>query len=271
MMTKPKLMKNALLAFMLMTLLSFFSCTNSDVLSTKEMEDLLVDLHLSDGMMLQNPQFKTKEAKLDLYSSVYALHHTTKEQFDSSMVYYTEHLTDLGEIYDNVIKRIELKEQAVKDGQYSLTKRPLDKSAYARLLQDDIELLPYVDNELWTVRRPIVLTSEDLDQRQDYTINVDTLLNRKAELRFRVESDSLLKASCALKMVYDSADNELFNFDLPLDSAQLVKFQWTVQDSPDKIVFSITTEKSGEQAYLNLSDCRLYDISSEAHSIYLFR
>lgn len=264
-------MKKIIVPLLLLTLLSLFSCGNRYVLSPDEMEELLVDLHLAEGLALQSHQFKSNTSKLDLYTAVYDKHNTNKAQFDSSMIYYSENLTDLGEIYDNVFDRIVNLESQVEQGQFAATKLMVDKASYAHIVADDIDLLPYISNELWSNNRTFTFVEKDFDKGKALTFIVDTLLNRQMEMRFTIETDSLSSAICKVEMLYATSDNESKTFELPLDSTQLVTYNWSVSNSPDTLKFTFTAKKSGDKAVLKLSDCRIYDLSDVEHNIYLFR
>ena len=84
-----------------------------DIIQPAEMEELLYDYHLalSLGSDVANMESVTKEGMKD-----YALkkHQVTREDFDSSMVWYTRHASFLHEIYVNLEKRYLMAENRMK-------------------------------------------------------------------------------------------------------------------------------------------------------------
>lgn len=77
----------------------------SHVLSPSDMEDILVDLHLAQGMAELHTF--TSDDRYLLAHSVFRKHRVTEEEFDSSMVWYSGHCEKLAEIYERVDLRIQ--------------------------------------------------------------------------------------------------------------------------------------------------------------------
>jgi len=76
------------------------------VLSEKQMEDLLFDIHLADAEISNSfIDFRTEKQKQDLYASVFEKHKITQEQFDTSLVWYGKNLSKFLEIYDKLNER----------------------------------------------------------------------------------------------------------------------------------------------------------------------
>lgn len=256
----------------IIALVSLFSCGNSYVLSPELMEDVLVDIHLAEGVAIElSSDFKTTEDKLNLYSTVYAKHNTDKPQFDSSMVYYSENLGELQEIYEVVFERLLALETEVKAGQFSLSKSKIDESVYARILDEDKDVLPFISNELWNKKRAYDYTYSDLSMLKIVDVKLDTLFNRQLELRYTLDADSLLSAQCKVTMYYDDEKTEEKIFDLKVASLNLVKSTWSVNDIPTRMIFEFEAEPMNKNAKLRMSDFRLYDLSSEAHNTSLFK
>jgi len=81
----------------------------------------MVDVHLTEAI-LRNKRISGEELdKLtsDYYSKIFSKHEMTQQQFDSSIVYYEDHIKDFNEIYEKVIVRLNKKqrkaEQAKKE------------------------------------------------------------------------------------------------------------------------------------------------------------
>ncbi len=85
----------------------FSSCKKgipSEVIQPSQMEDILYDYHLAQAMGNDfNGEERYKRELLMQY--VFEKHGVTKEQFDSSLVWYTRNTEELSKIYDNVSER----------------------------------------------------------------------------------------------------------------------------------------------------------------------
>ncbi|MBR6141384.1 MAG: DUF4296 domain-containing protein [Bacteroidaceae bacterium] len=81
----------------------------SGILDEEEMEDVLVDFHLAQGMVeagAGSEEFDITRYKF--LQAVFQKHHITEAEFDSSMVYYSGHAEDFAHIYDNVVNRVKV-------------------------------------------------------------------------------------------------------------------------------------------------------------------
>lgn len=264
-------MKTYKLFLFIIALVSLFSCGNKYVLSPEKMEDVLVDLHLAEGMAIEHStDFKTTEDKLNLYSTVYAKHNTNRSQFDSSMVYYSENLGDLTEIYDVVYARLVALQVEVQEGVFSPTTSLTNAGVYARIVSEDKDILPFIQNELWGKTRDYAFLVADFSKGKSLEVKLDTLINRKLELRYTIAADSLVSAQCKITMYYNEDKMEENVFNLDLDSAYLVVNSWTVDENPNKIVVKFDAEAMNQNAKLNIKDIRLYDMAPKAHNISLF-
>lgn len=90
------------------------------VLSQSEMEDVLFDLHLTEGV-INALDIKTTETEKQLlyYDAILASHHTTQTQFDSSIIWYSAHPKRFEKIYLNLLARIEAQQE-----QFSISNLP---------------------------------------------------------------------------------------------------------------------------------------------------
>ncbi len=72
--------------------------------------DVLVDIHLADAIALEyRPEYSGFVLdSAELYGSVFRKHDITKEQFDSTMSYYSSHPSDFQKVYNKVIGKINL-------------------------------------------------------------------------------------------------------------------------------------------------------------------
>ncbi len=78
-----------------------------DVLSADKMEDVLYDIHRTDGIMyVQGYEHGQYDKKGKYYQVVLTKHGITQAQFDSSLVWYTDHPKRFDKIYPKVIERL---------------------------------------------------------------------------------------------------------------------------------------------------------------------
>ena len=83
-------------------------CRPHDVLSNREMRDLLYDLHRVDGaMQVAGYNYGHNEELASYYQSVLNKHGVTQAQFDSSLVWYTDNPQIFNKMYPNVIERLQ--------------------------------------------------------------------------------------------------------------------------------------------------------------------
>ena len=80
-----------------------------------QMIALLVDMSLVEAYYSLYPPVNDslKQETADLYATVYKIHHTTKSNFDKSLLYYSKHPELLDTIYNHV--RIQLDEKEKKE------------------------------------------------------------------------------------------------------------------------------------------------------------
>lgn len=83
-------------------------CRPRGVLSTSKMREVLFDLHKTEAILQQcGYNYGHDEAVAKYYYVVLEKHGVTKAQFDSSLVWYTDH-PDFGNIlYPRVVSRVE--------------------------------------------------------------------------------------------------------------------------------------------------------------------
>ena len=71
-----------------------------------DMEDILYDYHIADGMVSTRPG-ETADLTQAYHVAVLKKHHVTQSEFDSSMVYYMENAEILHTIYENLSERLQ--------------------------------------------------------------------------------------------------------------------------------------------------------------------
>lgn len=111
------LVRNKIVLLTIVSLLLFVACTDkrpADVLSPKKLEAILYDYHLAQSMISDLPS--SERYKKDLYFDyVYAKHGITKEQLDSSLVYYARYPKDLSVLYVNLSDKVERNIERIKE------------------------------------------------------------------------------------------------------------------------------------------------------------
>ena len=191
-----------------------------DIIQPAEMEELLYDYHLalSLGYDVSNLDNVTKEGMKD-----YALkkHKVTREDFDSSMVWYTRNASFLHEIYVNLEKRYLMAENRMKT---QINKR-----------SGQIEISLSGDSvDVWSDR--------DL-----YWLSNSTLTNK---VTFNLKADTTFKPLDALSL---EANFTFFSPDQLLESKAVVGLNFTFKnDSTQSLVQTVTT--SGKQSFYLKAD-----------------
>lgn len=84
-----------------------------EIIPSKKLVNVLVDIHLADGIAVENMSPVNKRALLDsasLYESVFNKYGVTRAIFDSTMSFYSKHPDDFQKVYNKVtanLKRME--------------------------------------------------------------------------------------------------------------------------------------------------------------------
>jgi hypothetical protein len=102
-------------------LIFFSSCGKKSVdiprgiLSKEELVPVLVDIHLAQASLNLNQVADTSRFNMSDYTGfILKSHGITKEKYDTSMAFYTEHAELLDEIYQEVINELSKKQSEVE-------------------------------------------------------------------------------------------------------------------------------------------------------------
>ena len=98
------------IGFTFLLTITIFSCGRvpGDVIDTKTMEHLLVDIHKAEAYMENNKYLaNNKSAQDSVKNIIFTKHNVTAEEFDYSVVWYGANLDKYIEIYDKVITRLQ--------------------------------------------------------------------------------------------------------------------------------------------------------------------
>ena len=86
----------------------FTSCRPKGVLSAREMQSVLHDIHYTEAVLqVAGYNYGHDEAVAKYYQQVLDKHGITQAQFDSSIVWYTDHPQRFDKIYPRVVKDLE--------------------------------------------------------------------------------------------------------------------------------------------------------------------
>ncbi|MBO4659780.1 MAG: DUF4296 domain-containing protein [Prevotella sp.] len=107
-----RLLSRLLCSLMLATtLLAAVGCKPGvprDLLQPGELEDILYDLHIADGMAVAEGNYQESAYRRLAYrQAVLRKHDVSEALFDSSLVYYYRHTQRLHDIYSNLAKRLD--------------------------------------------------------------------------------------------------------------------------------------------------------------------
>lgn len=117
------------------------SCSNrpKEILDISDMTDVLVDMHIADGIFdSKETPFIDEKQKANYYASVLEKHNITQAEFDSSLVWYSHDPKKFERIYSRVIAQLEKRDGEVKAGKFISTapEDPVSTYAFQNLWRD---------------------------------------------------------------------------------------------------------------------------------------
>lgn len=137
----------------LLAVTCFIGCRPRGILSSREMRTVLVDLHKTDALLqVSGLQHGHDDAEDTYYAIVLEKHGITQAQFDSSLVWYTNHPQLFDKIYPKVLDELSLESEAFD----ALHEEELGHHDTAA--EDDIrswtpqEIEYHIDSLLWTMQ-----------------------------------------------------------------------------------------------------------------------
>lgn len=261
------IMYKKIVPLLVVVLIFLSSCGNRYVLNPDELEDVLVDIYLAEGIALQNSaDFRTAESKLNLYSSVYEKNGIDKALLDSTLRYYSDDAMLLSEIYENVYQRIESLEKKIKDGDFVFTRNMRSEKYYKLIVEEDKSLLPHIKHELWTASESYDFNKNDFENF-DAEILVDSIIG-DFNFRFSLAADSMASLNCKVLFNYTEGADSM-NFIVPLDSG-MVELKWKVKEGLHNISFSMIADKMNKNSKCCLSAFRLYNLDQKNRTINIF-
>lgn len=104
-------------------LLLFFACAVPDknaipdgVLKPEQMEAVLYDMHLAEGVVATVPHGADSNTRraLGYYQLIYKKHQVSEEQFKNSYQFYVQHPVLLDSVYGRVIEHLSVQESIIR-------------------------------------------------------------------------------------------------------------------------------------------------------------
>ncbi|MFN3445230.1 MAG: DUF4296 domain-containing protein [Bacteroidia bacterium] len=101
----------------------FCACSNpnqnqlpANVLTQQQMEAVLYDMHLAEGLLTTEPKGGDTTARraLGMYEQIYKKHNITPEQFKASYQYYTNNPVVFDSVYNKIIERLSVQESILR-------------------------------------------------------------------------------------------------------------------------------------------------------------
>ena len=105
------------LLFLVMTLMVTSCQKEEEIIPRKEMIPILVDIHLLDGAIQHTRRMDTLAVPdtIQAYEYVLEEHGYTREQFDSTMNYYSRDLRKFERVYQEVLARLNRMETEARE------------------------------------------------------------------------------------------------------------------------------------------------------------
>lgn len=162
-----------LTTFLLLCLAGCGKKVPSDVIQPEAMKDLLYDYHMASAMGSTLPYSENYKKKA-YYRYVFEKHHVTEAEFDSSMVWYTRHSEELATIYEDLHKRLENEESAMK----ALVARK-DNQLEVSMSGDTVDI--------WQDRTLYWLTASPLTNKVLFDLKADTSFKERDGLELKAD------------------------------------------------------------------------------------
>lgn len=106
----------------ILLLIFIFSCNNNSktpeyVISRNDMVNIIIDMHITDGILTLNKVRKelTKKDSLNFYDAIFKNYGYTRSDFDTSIYYYSKHISEYDKIYEEVLNKLSEMETVIKE------------------------------------------------------------------------------------------------------------------------------------------------------------
>lgn len=91
----------------ILSMLVMVGCRPKGILSEKQMEEALYQVHVAEATLLERSFTPSTEETQGYYGTTLAKMGITQAQFDSSLTYYTHHSKTFDKIYPRVVERLQ--------------------------------------------------------------------------------------------------------------------------------------------------------------------
>lgn len=194
------MLKNKNIVVIVFAVFFLLSChiKPAGTLSEKKMEDILYEMHKSEGIVQAQGYFQnTSQQQKEYYDQILKKYKVTQAEFDSTLAWYTKHPLEFSELYKKVIVRFDTLNTQVSKGKF----HPLN--AQNGMMKTD----------LWKLRRTFKLNKDSARTKIDFEIvNSDNLfVGDKYTLSFlhRVaKSDSSVNPYAVLRINYTNGKKD---------------------------------------------------------------
>ncbi|MBR4367046.1 MAG: DUF4296 domain-containing protein [Bacteroidaceae bacterium] len=226
--------KNLLHIFILttlfLTLLASCEQRPDNVVSKSKMEQLLYDYHLAKSMVNQLPPDEKYKEQLYI-DAVMKKNKVTQDEFDSSLVWYNRHNSELKDIYDNLNKRFETadKELQLSTGNTSM----------ANVASSDGDTA-----NIWNGAAIIVLRPKPSLNHESFIIKADTSFHRfdkyimSGDLSLVNENNMNRNSSVTLSLSIRYDDGKVISDTRTLRNA--ARQELTIEARDDKDIASVS-------------------------------
>ena len=146
-------------------------CRPKGILHSREMREIIVDLHKTDALLSVKGQYNTsREQKNIYYAQVMEKHHTTQAQFDSSLVWYTAHPALFDKIYPKVLKELKAEEEAflAMYPEFGMPNEPREEEAAP---EQPVFTHDHLDSVLWVIQNGPCNSWKEWQRPYSITIN----------------------------------------------------------------------------------------------------
>ncbi|OIP83172.1 MAG: hypothetical protein AUK44_05930 [Porphyromonadaceae bacterium CG2_30_38_12] len=267
-----------------------YSCENrpSYVLSQRQMTDFLIQLHTLDGALAAKNLGNANDSINKLYYSALLLKNDyTQKQFDSSLVWYTQHPKKFERIYTQVVEQLTGLDEKVRKGLY----HPVDSAALRHSTEDIWPLASkrfVLSRDSTPTTLPFVIKNRKLAWRDSYKISFLMRMapsNKSSDTKFIIRihyankqsdsvvcktfNDSLLRryriVFLAKKMHRIDSITGTLNyyskfagrFDLLVDSMEFIRqYDAIAQDSIHKVVNLYEQKKQKSESKTSLKHAK---------------
>ncbi len=164
----------------------------SGIIQPDVLEDLLYDYHVSDALASQ-AKGPYEQNVVAFHEAVFKKYGVTSAEFDSSMVYYMRHTTQLHDIYEHIAQRLEDEAQAAGSN------ISLDDASTTQTQGDTLDLWKDARSLVLMPQEPFNLVSFHLTPDAKATAGDDYLLTLHTDFIFQ---DGMRDAVVVMAIVY---------------------------------------------------------------------